>query len=121
MGPAIVFQVMALVSPAVTLVALLMLLRFRRVTPEFPLILIGLAAQLATGVGHLGLSVARMLGFDVNSREFIELFYQGTSLVGMAGRICLLAGIVLVCRQLESRLSFLTEIVESQPHPENRE
>ena len=90
-------------------------------TPEFPLILIGLAAQLATGVGHLGLSAARMLGFDVNSQEFVGLFYQGTSLVGMVGRICLLVGIVLVTRQLESRLSFLADIVESRSPGGNRD
>jgi hypothetical protein len=122
MGSSMMFQAIWLVSPVATLIALVMLLKFRRLTPAFPLLLIGLLTQFATGLGQIGFTMARMLGFEVfNSHEFISVFYQGMSMVGLAGKFCLLVGVVLVIRQLESRLSFLTQIVENQSPNEDRD
>jgi hypothetical protein len=121
MGSSMMFQAIWLVPPVATLVALVMLLKFRRLTPAFPLLLIGLLTQFATGLGQVGITVAIMLGFEVfSSYEFLSVFNQGINVVGLAGRICLLVGVVLVIRRLESRLSFLTDIVESQSPPGDR-
>lgn len=113
MGFSVFAAVLWGISPIASVVVFLFLFRFRGLTPEFPLILIGLALEIATGAAQSGFSIARTMGFDLLGSQYFGLFFQGTAMIGLAGRVSLLVGLVLVFRQLDSRLSFLTQIVES--------
>lgn len=105
------------VSPIAITIALVLLVRFYRLAPTFPLVLIGLGLQLISGLCHVGFSLVSTFGSmpDMAS-ETIQIFFQLTGVVGMAGQVCMLTGLVLVMSNLDSRMGFLTDIVESSSH-----
>lgn len=104
-----------LVWPMISLIALLALLRFHKLAPAFPLILIGLGVQCLSSSCSAAFFLAQTAGIDMaDHMTAVPMFFTAVSVIGMAGRVCFLTGLVLVVHNLHSRIRFLTEIVESR-------
>ena len=101
--------------PIISLVALGLLIRFYKLTPAFPLILVGLAIQCVSSGCSAAFFVAQMIGVDISDHvQSISMFFSAVGIIGLAGKICLVVGLVLVFSALNDRLQFLTDIVESR-------
>lgn len=103
------------VWPIISLVALVLLVRFYKLSPAFPLILIGMAIQFFASSCSAAFFLAQTMGVEMD--EFmgsIGMFFSAVGVIGLAGKICVVTGLVLVFSALNDRMSFLTDIVESR-------
>jgi hypothetical protein len=105
------YTVQYFISPAISIVMLAILLRYRRLAPAMTLVLIGLALESMTGIAHWAVLSSSLFGNDplsyqsVTSSQFIRVLYRGITLVGLAARVSLMLGLCLVIRYLNSRLN----------------
>ena len=103
------------VWPVVSLAGLLLLVRFHKLSPAFPLILIGLAVQCFSSSCSAAFFVMQFVGVDVGDHAAsIGMFFSAVGVIGLCGKVCLVTGLVLVFSALNDRMSFLTDIVESR-------
>ena len=113
----------SLFYPAILIVALICLLRYRRLAPQCSLMLSGLAVMALTSVCSLALHVAdwyvKWAGLNREGKswrvleEFQTVLWVG-GWVSTAGWICFWFGLILVLRHVKSRLEAESSNAESR-------